>query len=441
MEQVALFWFRRDLRLDDNAGLYHALRCGLPVVPVFIFDTDILSRLDNSTDRRVDVIHQAISHLHHQLGTLGSALQVFHGRPNEAFEHWLAKFNVGRVYTNHDYEPYARKRDEQIAARLSARNIVFSSFKDQCIFEKNEVLKDNGEPYTVFTPYRNKWKKTLTEFYFRPYPTKNYFDHFAKLQQDEIPTLPAIGFNASGLQLNVNADVDDDLLLRYSDRRDFPAVAGTSRLSMHLRFGLVSIRSLVARALTLSDTWLNELVWRDFYMMILWHFPHSANSAFKQEYEKVPWRNNEKEFELWCKGQTGFPIVDAGMRELLSTGFMHNRVRMIVSSFLVKDLLVDWRWGEAFFAKHLNDYDMSANVGGWQWAAGTGCDAAPYFRVFNPTEQQKKFDPDMVYVSRWVPEYGTAAYPPPMVDHKMARERALKVYKQALSDVRQPRLF
>lgn len=441
MAPCTLFWFRRDLRLEDNAGLYHALRENKAVIPVFIFDTTILSRLGDREDRRVDFIHQALISMQEKLVTAGTSLQVFHGTPEAAFRHWLTEFNVKNVYTNHDYEPAARERDENIKKLLQSKNLELRTFKDQCIFEGDEVLKDNGEPYTVFTPYANKWRKTLTEFHYTSYPVKKYFRNFKKSAPSPVPTLNTLGFRETDVRLNPRAGVSDELLLHYKERRDYPAIAGTSRLSMYLRFGVLSIRQLLANALPLSAVWVNELIWRDFYMMILWHFPHSATGSFKKEYDHVPWRNDEKEFEAWCAGRTGFPIVDAGMRELNATGFMHNRVRMIVSSFLVKDLLVDWRLGEAYFAKKLNDYDMSANVGGWQWAAGSGCDAAPYFRVFNPTEQQKKFDPEMRYIRKWVPEFGTPDYPDPIVDHKMARERALSVYKKALADVRQTSLF
>lgn len=441
MTSCSLFWFRRDLRLEDNAGLYHALRENKAVIPVFIFDTEILSQLDDPNDRRVDFIHQAISDLQKKLTAAGSSLQVFHGKPEAAFNHWLKQYKVKDVYTNHDYEPAARERDARIQRLLVEHGLELKTFKDQCIFEKNEVLKDNGEPYTVFTPYSNKWRKTLTDFHYKSYPVENYVGHFLKSQAAAIPSLKELGFQETGIRLNTKVWVSDELLLNYKDRRDFPALPGTSRLSMYLRFGVLSIRQLLAQALPLSATWVNELIWRDFYMMILWHFPHSANRAFKKEYDHIPWRNNEKEFEAWCAGRTGFPIVDAGMRELNTTGFMHNRVRMIVSSFLVKDLLVDWRWGEAYFARKLNDYDLSANVGGWQWAAGSGCDAAPYFRVFNPTEQQKKFDPELQYIRKWIPELDSSDYPDPIVDHKTARERALSVYKKALADVRQTSLF
>lgn len=438
---VAVFWFRRDLRLNDNAGLYHALRDNPAVLPVFIFDTDILNKLEDKHDRRVDFIHQVIGALNNELQKKGSTLLCFYGKPTDVFEALREQHSISAVYTNHDYEPAAIERDEAVSRLLHAKGIAFKTFKDQCVFEKNEVLKDDGKPYTVFTPYSNKWKKKLKPFYYKAYPTKKYFGNFCKLPKHAIPPLDSLGFKKTDITFQWPENPDGELLQNYKLQRDFPSRRGTSRLSMHLRFGTISIRQLVARSLPMSESWLNELIWRDFYMMILWHFPHVVKQSFKKEYDRIPWRNNEQEFEKWCKGETGFPIVDAGMRELNTTGFMHNRVRMIVSSFLVKDLLIDWRWGEAYFAKKLNDFDLSANNGGWQWASGSGCDAAPYFRVFNPLEQQKKFDPRFEYIKKWVPEFGTKNYVPTLVDHAAARLRAIATYKKALSESRQTELF
>jgi deoxyribodipyrimidine photo-lyase len=440
MKKAAIFWFRRDLRLRDNAGLYHALKSGDPVLPVFIFDTDILEKLADKADARVEFIHKTITELSEALSALGSSLKVFHATPLEAFKELAKDYTMTSVYTNHDYEPAATERDTSIKTFLESKSIGFHTFKDQCIFEKDEVTKDDGKPYTVFTPYSRKWKAAMTDFYIKPYPTKKYLKNFLPIKHFVIPSLKALGFEKTDATFPANK-TDNDIIRHYHQTRDIPGIKGTTRLSLHLRFGTVSIRALVKRAMELNETWLNELIWRDFYMMILHHFPHSAKDSFKPQYDRVHWRNNETEFALWCEGKTGFPIVDAGMRELNETGFMHNRVRMIVSSFLVKDLLIDWRWGEAYFAGKLLDYDLSANVGGWQWAAGSGCDAAPYFRVFNPTEQQKKFDPEFKYIKHWVPEYGTKHYPQPMVDHATARLRALKVYKEALSDEKQTSLF
>ncbi|MBA2610662.1 MAG: deoxyribodipyrimidine photo-lyase [Bacteroidetes bacterium] len=440
-KEVTLFWFRRDLRLQDNAGLYNALRHNQNVLPVFIFDKSILGQLEDKNDRRVDFIHQALTGINEELTSIASSLSVFYGTPTEVFKKLIKDYSIKNVYTNHDYEPYANERDEEIKQLLTKHKIEFKTFKDQCVFEKDEITKDDGKPYTVFTPYSNKWKKKLKPFYYKPYPTKKYFKNFAKLSPQQIPTLQEIGFKRTDIVLNKKISVSDLLLQKYKAQRDFPAIAGTSRLSIYLRFGIISIRSLVEKSLPQSEIWLNELIWRDFYMMILHHYPHAAKNSFKKQYDNIPWKNNEQHFEKWCRGQTGFPIVDAGMRELNATGFMHNRVRMIVSSFLIKDLLIDWRWGEAYFAQKLNDFDLSANNGGWQWAAGSGCDAAPYFRVFNPTEQQKKFDPKFEYIKKWVPEFGTSAYPLPIVDHAIARLTVIALYKKILTENKQMELF
>lgn len=439
-DEVCVFWFRRDLRLHDNAGLFHALKSGYKVLPVFIFDKSILEKLEDKHDRRVDFIHQVIETINQQLQLVSSSIKVYNGYPTTAFKEIISNFNVKAVYCNHDYEPSAIKRDKEIENLLSGYNISFHSYKDQCIFEKDEVVKDDGKPYTVFTPYSRKWKQKFTGYYAQSYPNKKYFKNFISTRAFEIPSLQQLGFKKTDIQF-VLPKINTSIISRYKEQRDFPALNGTSRISMHLRFGTISIREMVRIALSKSETWLNELIWRDFYMMILSHFPHVVSHSFKKEYDFIPWRNNEVEFEKWCKGETGFPIVDAGMRELNATGFMHNRVRMITASFLVKDLLIDWRWGEAYFAQKLNDFDLSANNGGWQWASGGGCDAAPYFRIFNPTEQQKRFDPDFSYIKKWVPEFGTKAYPLPIVDHSAARTRTLSVFKEALSESKQLKLL
>ena len=418
--------------MHDNAGLYHSLRSGTPVLPIFIFDTEILDRLDNKMDKRVQFIHNAISGINNMLAGLGSSLLVLSGSPETCFRELLAQYAINAVYTNHDYEPYALQRDEAICVLLKDKGIALHTYKDQVIFEKDEVLKDNGEPYTVFTPYSRKWRQKLNSFYLQPYPTDKYFANFCMQPAMPVPSLASIGFELA--QPDVVAPIiDDDIARHYADTRDFPGVEGTSKLSVHLRFGTLSIRQMAARANELSATLLTELIWRDFYQMILWQFPHVVNGAFKREYDQIKWRNNEQEFALWCKGQTGFPIVDAGMRQLNRTGFMHNRVRMIVASFLTKHLLIDWQWGAAYFAEKLLDYDLAANNGGWQWAAGSGCDAAPYFRIFNPHLQTERFDPKLKYISRWVPEYAELTYPKPIVDHKAARDRCLNTYKAVLS--------
>lgn len=440
MKKVSLFWFRRDLRLDDNAGLYHALKSNVSVLPIFIFDKNILDKLEDKKDKRVEFIHSAITDLSSQLKELGSSIKVFYSTPEKVFKELVKQYDIKIIYTNHDYEHYADERDSAIKEILSKQKIEFKSYKDQCIFEKNEVTKDNGKPYTVFTPYSRKWKLRLTDYHVKPYPNKKYFSNFLKINVFEIPSLKKIGFEKTDAEVP-SKTISKSVVTHYKEQRDFPAIKGTSRLSIHLRFGTVSIRALVKQALVLNETWLNELIWRDFYMTILYHFPHVAKNSFKPQYDRIAWRNNETEFKAWCEGKTGFPIVDAGMRELNATGFMHNRVRMIVASFLVKDLLIDWRWGEAYFAQKLLDFDLSANNGGWQWAAGSGCDSAPYFRVFNPTEQTKKFDPKYEYIKKWVPEFNTPQYVKPIVDHAFARLRVLAVYKEALAENKQIKLF
>ena len=440
MENINIFWFRRDLRLNDNAGLYRALKKGIPVLPIFIFDTSILDKLEDKKDRRVEFIHNAIQAIHSELIEFKSSIQVFYSTPELVFKELIKTYSIQSVYTNHDYEPYAMERDSHIKHFLETNHISLKTFKDQCIFEKSEITKDDGKPYTIFTPYSRKWKAKLTDYDVKAYPTQKYFSNFFKTSSFQIPGLRDMGFEPSDLE-TPSKTIPKSIVTNYTEQRNFPAIRGTSLLSVHLRFGTVSIRNLAKQALALNETWLNELIWRDFYMMILHHFPHAAKNSFKPQYDKLSWRNNEAEFKIWCEGKTGFPIVDAGMRELNETGFMHNRVRMIVASFLVKDLLIDWRWGEAYFAQKLIDFDLSANNGGWQWAAGSGCDAAPYFRIFNPSEQIKKFDPKYEYIKKWVPEFGTSNYPLPMVDHAKARLRTLAAYKEALTENNQVSLF
>ena len=440
MGKINIFWFRRDLRLNDNAGLYRSLKKGIPVIPIFIFDTSILDKLEDKKDRRVEFIHNAIQAIHSELKEFKSTIQVFYSTPENVFKELVKTFDIESVYTNHDYEPYAHERDTHIKHFLETKNISFKTYKDQCVFEKSEITKDDGKPYSIFTPYSRKWKAKLTDYDVKAYPTQKYFSTFFKSSPIQIPSLKDMGFKTSDLQ-TPSKTIPKSIVTNYTEQRNFPAIRGTSLLSVHLRFGTVSIRDLAKQALALNETWLNELIWRDFYMMILHHFPHAAKNSFKPQYDKISWRNNEAEFKTWCEGKTGFPIVDAGMRELNETGFMHNRVRMIVASFLVKDLLIDWRWGEAYFAQKLIDFDLSANNGGWQWAAGSGCDAAPYFRIFNPSEQIKKFDPKYEYIKKWVPEFGSSTYPLPMVDHAKARLRTLAVYKAALTENNQASLF
>ncbi len=425
---TTIFWFRRDLRLDDNAGLYHALKENKNVLPLFIFDSEILGLLDNPADARVEFIHATLQSIKSELESKGSSLLILYGNPVEIFK----KINPKAVYTNHDYEPYARKRDDEIQKILTSKNIPFTTYKDQVIFEKGEVVKADGTPYTVFTPYSKKWKAALSSYSLKSYPVKDYVNNFVKTKPLYFPSLSELNFKPSGIHFPERV-IYKSIVEKYHVNRNYPGIESTSRLSVHLRFGTVSIRKVVHFAKKINETWLNELIWRDFYHMILWHFPQVETNAFKPVYDRIVWHNNEDEFAAWCKGQTGYPIVDAGMRELNTTGFMHNRVRMIVASFLTKHLLIDWRWGEAYFAKKLLDFDLAANNGGWQWAAGSGCDAAPYFRVFNPYIQTKKFDSDFIYIKKWVPEFESKEYPTPIVDHAFARERVLSAYKEALS--------
>ena len=428
-----LFWHRRDLRIDDNAGLYHALKEG-EVQPVFIFDNQILSKLP-ANDQRIIFIHQEIERLQSEYKALGSSLLICYGNPVELIPKLAIDTGAQLVYTNRDYEPYARERDKVIFDQLKLHGIDFKGAKDHVIFEKEEVVKLDGLPYTVFTPYSRKWREKLNEFYLKPYPTATYASSLAKSQYTEIPTLASMGFEGTKSVTFPDRTVELNKVNSYHTNRDIPSIDGTTRLSLHLRFGTISIRELARMANQHNATYLNELIWRDFYQMIIFHFPHSATNSFKKQYDAIPWENNEIHFKAWCEGKTGYPLVDAGMRELNATGFMHNRVRMVVASFLTKHLLLDWRLGETYFAEKLLDFELASNSGGWQWAAGSGCDAAPYFRVFNPTSQQEKFDKNFSYIKKWVPEFGTPAYPLPIVEHKFARERAIERYKNALNTI------
>ena len=432
MAKSTIFWHRRDLRIDDNAGLFYALKEGENVQPIFIFDRDILDDLSDKRDARVSFIYTYVERRKEEDRELGSDLRVYYGKPNEVFQKVLEEFEVGSIYTNRDYEPYAKKRDEQIEKMAEEKGAAFYTFKDQCIFEIDEVVKKDGDWYTVFTPYSKVWKSKLNEFYLKPYPSRSLSGSLNKTDPTDMIPLSEMGFEPTEVDFP-SREVDPDIIEDYHETRDIPSMRGTTRMSVHLRFGTVSIRKLAAKAQA-NEKYLNELIWRDFYMMILHHNPHVVTKSFRPEYDQIKWEENEAHFEAWCKGETGYPIVDAGMRELNTTGFMHNRVRMITSSFLVKHLLIDWRKGEAYFAEKLLDYELSSNNGGWQWAAGSGCDAAPYFRVFNPELQTKKFDPDLKYIRKWVPEFEDfSKYPKPIVDHKKARERALERYKSGLN--------
>ncbi|MCX2719791.1 cryptochrome/photolyase family protein [Lentiprolixibacter aurantiacus] len=433
-QEVCLFWFRRDLRIEDNAGLFSALKSGYPVLPLFIFDSEILNSLPED-DARVSFIHQNLQRIRESLKqSAASSLAIFQGKPGEVFQNLLETYDVKSVYTNEDYEPYALKRDSAISALLADRQIPFISCKDQVVFAKDEITKDDGNPYVVYTPYMRKWKASLEPV--NHLQEHNSQDHLNALIKDtDLPnlSLEEIGFRPSEIQVPPYK-VDSSIIDQYGKKRDFPAVNGTSRLGPHLRFGTVSIRHLAKKALrSKEETFLNELIWREFFMQILWHFPRTVHESFKKQYDNIVWRNDQSEFEKWKEGKTGYALVDAGMRELNATGYMHNRVRMLVASFLCKHLLIDWRWGEAYFAEKLLDFELSSNVGNWQWASGSGVDAAPYFRIFNPMTQIEKFDKQRRYIKRWVPEFETEAYPEKIVDHKMARERCLETYKAALN--------
>lgn len=426
---MTIFWFRRDLRLEDNSGLFEALSASDEVLPIFIFDKNILADLPKD-DARVTFICRLLEDMQTELKKHKKSLAVFHDEPDTIFKKLIKEHKITAVYTNHDYEPYARKRDEAIHQLLKDNGIVFETFKDQVIFEKSEVLKDDGSPYVVYTPYMKPWKETLKK---NPIKQHHSEDKLQNLASHSYPflRLEDIGFKESDIQPEP-FDVSKKLIENYQDTRNFPAIEGTSHLSSYLRFGAVSIREMVKKALdSKNDTFLNELIWREFFMQILWHYPETVTKSFRPKYDNIKWRNNQKEFKAWCEGKTGYAMVDAGMRQLNTTGYMHNRVRLVVSSFLCKHLLIDWRWGEAYFAEKLLDYEQSSNVGNWQWAAGSGVDAAPYFRIFNPIEQAKKFDKDLEYIKHFVPEYQELTYQP-IVDHKQARERALKVYKEAV---------
>lgn len=431
MQKINVFWFRRDLRLDDNAGLYHALKRGLPLIPVFIFDINILNQLEDKNDRRVEFIYNTLKEIHEQLIKLKSGLIIKYSTPLKVFEELISDYKIETVYTNHDYEPYANQRDEEIKNLLQKNNIDFKTYKDQSVFEKDEILNNANKPYTVFTPYSKKWKEKLNNFYIKSYPTEKYFLNFAKNIVTIFPELKDIGFNSVNEKFP-EKEMREDIIKNYTTQRNFPGKQSTSRLGVHLRFGTISIREVATKAKELNETFLNELIWRDFYMMILYHYPYVVNNSFRKEYDSIEWRNNMDEFQKWCDGKTGYPLVDAGMRELNQTGFMHNRVRMVTASFLVKHLLIDWRWGESYFAKKLLDYDLAANNGGWQWAAGSGTDAAPYFRIFNPSLQMEKFDADRKYIQKWLPDIITGEYPAPIVNHTFARDRALKTFSSAV---------
>ncbi len=424
---VSIFWFRRDLRLEDNIGLFHALQSEFPVIPLFIFDEAILDSLPKD-DARVAFIHESLSKINSQLNQIGSSLLIKKGKTLGVWQELITEFEIKEVFFNKDYEPFAIQRDESICQLLETNKTISYSFKDQVVFEEKEITKADGLPYTVYTPYKNKWLEKFNQLKpVREYDTVELFSNFYK-SDFVFPSLEQIGFVKSSIKVK---PFTLNNLEKYQETRDFPAVDSTSYLSPHLRFGTVSIRKMVNFAAKTNDTFLSELIWREFFMQILYHFPKVVTQNFKSDYDGIQWRNNEEDFKRWCTGNTGYPMVDAGMRQLNETGYMHNRVRMVVASFLCKHLLIQWQWGEAYFAEKLLDYDLSANVGNWQWAAGTGCDAAPYFRVFNPDIQLKKFDEKGIYIRKWIPEFDLC-YDQPMVDHAMARDRAIATYKAGI---------
>jgi deoxyribodipyrimidine photo-lyase len=430
--KICIYWFRRDLRLNDNHGFSEALNSGYPVIPLFIFDDDILGELDRD-DARVSFIHEELAKMNSELVSRGSGLLVLKGKPLEVWNQLIANYDLAEAHCNGDYEPYALQRDEEVSSLLKSSGSILHAHKDQVIFEKDEVLKDDGGFYTVYTPYSKKWFSLFDPAMLKAHPSAERLDGLHQFTiQSEFPSLAQIGFEQSEIKVRPYV-LEQSRILDYENTRNLPAIKGTSDLSPHLRFGTISCRQAMAETYQVNHTFAKELVWREFFMQVLFHRPEVVKHNFKRKYDAIPWRNNEDEFERWCAGQTGYAFVDAGMRELNESGYMHNRVRMIVAGFLCKHLLIDWRWGEAYFAKKLLDYELSSNNGNWQWAAGTGCDAAPYFRVFNPISQIDKFDPDRTYIRKWVPEFESPNYPEMMVDHKMARNRAIARYKAALS--------
>ncbi len=432
-KKVNICWLRRDLRLSDNAALYHALQGPFSVLLLFIFDKNILENLNNKSDKRVAFIHETLLDINDAIRKYNSSILVVYDRPPHAFSEINQVYQIQGIYANHDYEPYARDRDKQVEEFAKQHQINFHTFKDQVIFEKFEVMKPDKSPYTIFTPYSKIWRQKYLECDNDSYPSEKLLSNLLKTEPWSFPSLKEIGFKEINSTV-AKPEINEELIRNYSETRNIPGKEGTTRLGVHLRFGTISVRPTTQIANRLNEPWLNELIWREFFMMILYHFPSVVNHNFKRKYDDIKWRNNEKEFKCWCNGETGYPLVDAGMRQLNETGWMHNRVRMVVASFLCKHLLIDWRWGETYFAEKLLDYELSSNNGNWQWVAGTGCDAAPYFRIFNPHEQLTKFDPKLVYVKKWI-KYFKPGYLPEIVDHSFARKRALERYKKTLSEI------
>ena len=426
-QKVIFFWFRRDLRLEDNTGLFEALQSDFSVIPLFIFDDEILENLPKN-DARVNFIYDSLQKINTELSEIGTSLLIKKGKTIEVWQSLLEEFDIQKVFFNKDYEPFAIKRDLAISSLLKENNIETFSFKDHVIFEEKEITKADGLPYTIYTPYKNKWlEKYHLSSQAPEYDTKPLLKNFAK-NKFPFPKLTEVGFEENIIKVLPHNLTQ---IANYKETRDFPALDSTSYLSPHLRFGTVSIRKLVNWANKKNQTFLSELIWREFFIQILFSFPNVVNHNFKSTYDGIQWRNNEDDFKRWCSGTTGYPMVDAGMRQLNETGYMHNRVRMVVASFLCKHLLINWQWGEAYFAEKLLDFELASNVGNWQWAAGTGCDAAPYFRVFNPEIQQKKFDEKGIYIRKWIPEFDLG-YNEPMVDHAFARDRAIATYKKGI---------
>lgn len=427
MQKVNVFWFRRDLRLEDNSALNKALEGDIPVLPIFIFDENIVTQLDKK-DARINFIYECLLRIDQKLKRYNSNLLVLKGKPIEVFTKLLENYHINSIYSNKDYEPYALERDRKIYTLAKERHLNFYRYKDQVIFEENEIVKADGKPYTVYTPYKKKWLAAFEKLNIGC--DNGDFNKFIK-HSVQLPSLSEIGFSTSSLKAS---EFNPEKINNYGEHRDFPSKDHTTHIGPYLRFGTLSIRQVILDLPTQSEVYLSELIWREFFMQILFHFPQVKNNNFRSKYDSIPWRDNEEDFKKWCRGETGYPLVDAGMRELNATGHMHNRVRMITAGFLCKHLLINWQWGEAYFAQKLLDYELSSNNGNWQWAAGTGCDAAPYFRVFNPTTQIQRFDKNFEYIKKWVPEVQELTYSKPMVEHKFARERAISTYKQALEN-------
>lgn len=433
IKKVNFFWFRRDLRLDDNIGLNEALNNNSNVIPLFIFDENITNELEKN-DPRINFIYNQLESINKCLESkYNSRILILKGKPLDVIKKLAAEYNIGSFFLNHDYEPYAIARDKKIIDFLSTKNIQFSSYKDQVIFEKDEITKDDKTPYVVYTPYMKKWKTKLDSIDLSDLKSKDLPHNFYSNNNSyNWRSLNSLGFEESTMKIP-NYKLDKDLVEKYEDKRNFPSLNSTSKIGPHLRFGTVSIRQVLLFVLKCkNEVFLQELIWREFFMQIIWFFPHTQTRCFKEKYENVQWLYDEESFKKWSEGKTGYPIVDAGMRELNATGFMHNRVRMITAGFLCKHLLIDWRWGEAYFAKKLFDYELSSNIGNWQWAAGTGVDSAPYFRIFNPTTQAIKFDKELKYINKWVKNLNELDYPKPIIDHKFARQRCLETYKRGL---------